>query len=127
LVNTDESELALYRAERRVREIQAKLHRWARDDPHRRFDDLFNLVADPAFLLVAWERVRGNKGARTAGVDGETAYYVETVRGVEGLLDELRSQLRNRSFRPLPVRERMIPQAGGKLGLADELRPIRDS
>jgi RNA-directed DNA polymerase len=40
-VNTDESELALLRAERRVREIQAKLHRWARDDPHRRFDDLF--------------------------------------------------------------------------------------
>ena len=40
LVNTDESELALYRAERRVREIQTKLHRWARDDPHRRFDDL---------------------------------------------------------------------------------------
>ena len=120
-VNTDESELALFRAERRVREIQTKLHRWARDDPHRRFDDLFNLVADPAFLLVAWDRVRGNKGARTAGVDGETAYYVETVRGVEVFLDELRSQLRDRSFRPLPVRERMIPKAGGKrrrLGIA---------
>ena len=120
-VNTDESELALFRAERRVREIQTKLHRWARDDPHRRFDDLFNLVADPAFLLVAWDRVRGNKGARTAGVDGETAYYVETVRGVEGFLDELRSQLKDRSFRPLPVRERMIPKAGGKrrrLGIA---------
>jgi RNA-directed DNA polymerase len=114
-VNTDESELALFRAERRVREIQAKLHRWARDDPHRRFDDLFNLVADPAFLLVAWDRVRGNKGARTAGVDGQTVYYVETVRGVEGFLDELRSQLKDRSFRPLPVRERMIPKAGGKL------------
>jgi RNA-directed DNA polymerase len=121
LVNTDESELALFRAERRVREIQAKLHRWARDDPHRRFDDLFNLVADPAFLLVAWDRVRGNKGARTAGVDGETVYYVETVRGVEGFLDELRSQVRDRSFRPVPVRERMIPKAGGKrrrLGIA---------
>ena len=120
-MNTDESELALLRAERRVREIQAKLHRWARDDPHRRFDDLFNLVADPAFLLVAWDRVRGNKGARTAGVDGQTVYYVQTVRGVEGFLDELRSQLRDRSFRPLPVRERMIPKAGGKrrrLGIA---------
>ena len=35
-------------AEHRVLEIQAKLHRWAGDDPHRRFDDLFNLVADPA-------------------------------------------------------------------------------
>jgi RNA-directed DNA polymerase len=120
-VNTDESELALFRAERRVREIQTKLHRWARDDPHRRFDDLFNLVADPAFLLVAWDRVRGNKGARTAGIDGQTVSYVQTVRGVEGFLDELRSQLRDRSFRPLPVRERMIPKAGGKrrrLGIA---------
>ena len=35
LVNTDESELALFRAERRVREIQAKLHRWADHDPQR--------------------------------------------------------------------------------------------
>ena len=114
-MNTDESELALCRAEQRVREIQTKLHRWTRDDPHRRFDDLFNLVADPAFLLVAWDRVRGNKGARTAGADGQTVHYVETVRGVEGFLDELRSQVRDRSFRPLPVRERMIPKAGGKL------------
>jgi RNA-directed DNA polymerase len=56
-VNTDESELALCAAERRVREIQTKLHRWARDDRHRRLDDLFDLVADPAFLLVAWDRV----------------------------------------------------------------------
>src|SRR6266852_375617 len=69
-VNTDELEYATYVAELRVLEIQAKLHRWARDDPHRRFGDLFNLVADPAFLLVAWNRVRGKKGARPAGVDG---------------------------------------------------------
>jgi RNA-directed DNA polymerase len=114
-VNTDELEHALLVAERRVLEIQTKLHRWAGDDPHRRFPDLYNLVTDPAFLLVAWARVRGNKGARTAGVDGRTAYYVEAVRGVEGFLDELRSQLKQRSFRPLPVRERMIPKAGGKL------------
>jgi RNA-directed DNA polymerase len=114
-VNTDELEHALLVAERRVLEIQTKLHRWAGGDPHRRFPDLFNLVTNPAFLLVAWARVRGNKGARTAGVDGRTAYYVEAVRGVEGFLDELRSQLKERSFRPLPVRERMIPKAGGKL------------
>jgi RNA-directed DNA polymerase len=114
-VNTDEPELRLVQAEQRVLEIQTKLHRWARDDPHRRFDDLFNLVADPAFLLVAWDRVRGNKGARTAGVDGRTARSIEVWQGVEGFLDELRSQLKDRSFAPLPVRERMIPKAGGKL------------
>ncbi|WP_219070916.1 hypothetical protein, partial [Candidatus Mycobacterium methanotrophicum] len=38
-------------ARRRVLKIQTKLHRWARDAPHRRFDDLFNLVADPAALI----------------------------------------------------------------------------
>jgi hypothetical protein len=41
LVNTDELESALAGAEIRVLKIQAKLHRWASDDPHRRFDDLF--------------------------------------------------------------------------------------
>jgi RNA-directed DNA polymerase len=114
-VNTDDLEAATYAAEQRVREIQTKLHRWARDDPHRRFDDLFNLVADPGFLLVAWDRVRGNKGAATAGVDGQTAASIAAWKGVEEFLDELRCQLKGRSFTPLPVRERMIPKAGGKL------------
>lgn len=113
-MNTDELELTLYRAERRVREIQAKLHRWAVEEPHRRFDDLDNLVHDPAFLLVAWDRVRGNKGARTAGVDGQTAHYIEAVRGVEGFLEELRGDVKARGVRPLPVRERMIPKAKGE-------------
>src|SRR4051812_42773913 len=103
------------RAELRVLKIQTKLHRWAGEDPHRRFDDLFNLVADPAFLLVAWDRVRGNKGARTAGVDGRTAASIAQMTGVEEFLDALRDSLKDRSFRPLPVRERMIPKAKGKL------------
>ncbi|MDN3059414.1 reverse transcriptase domain-containing protein [Streptomyces sp. SRF1] len=114
-MNTDELEWALMKAERRVLEIQTKLHRWAADDSHRRFDDLFNLVADPAFLLVAWNRVRGNKGARTAGVDGKTARSIEAGQGVEVFLDRLRTQMRDRSFQPVPVRERMIPKANGKL------------
>jgi RNA-directed DNA polymerase len=112
-VNTDELEHALYEAERRVLKIQAKLHCWARDDPHRRFGDLFNLVADPGFLLVAWDRVRGNRGARTAGVDGRTAPSIAPWAGE--FLDGLRSQIKDRSFRPMPVRERMIPKPGGKL------------
>ena len=53
-------------ARQRVLKIQTKLHQWASDDPDRRFDDVFNLVHDPAFLVVAWSRVRGNKGARTS-------------------------------------------------------------
>ncbi|NKE56338.1 group II intron reverse transcriptase/maturase, partial [Lentzea sp. PSKA42] len=114
-MNTREPELVLYWAERRVLEIQAKLHRWAIEDPDRRFDDLFNLVVDPAFLLVAWERVRSNKGARTAGVDGATVACIRDGQGVEVFLDQLRSRVRGGGFRPVPVRERMIPKSGGRL------------
>lgn len=51
----------------RVLVMQTKLRRWAAAEPGRRFDDLFNLVYDPAFLVVAWDRVRSNRGGRTAG------------------------------------------------------------
>jgi RNA-directed DNA polymerase len=102
-------------ARSRVLKIQTKLHQWATTDSARRFGDLHNLVCDPATLAVAWERVRGNRGARTAGVDGETAYYVTEVRGVEEFLDDLRADLKACRFRPLPVRERLIPKPSGKL------------
>ena len=107
---------------RRVSEMQAKLHRWAAADSGRRFDDLFNFVHDPATLLVAFERVAGNHGANTPGVDGLTVAHVEEIVGVPGFLDDLRTVLRAGTFCPLPVRERMIPKPGGsgklrKLGI----------
>src|SRR5437588_10743863 len=106
----------------RVSGMQAKLHRWAVAAPGRRFDDLFNLVHDPATLNVAFERVAGNTGAKTPGVDGLTAADVEEIVGLSGFLDDLRTQLKDGSFRPLPVRERKIPKPGGsgkvrKLGI----------
>ena len=109
-------------ARQRVLKIQTKLHQWATDDPGRRFDDLWNLVYDPTVLVEAWHRVRSNRGARTAGVDGETAYYVTTVRGEQAVLSELREQLKTRKFQPLPVRQVTIPKPGTntrrRLGIA---------
>ena len=98
-----------------VLKIQTKLHQWATDAPDRRFDDPYNLVYDPAVLVTAWHRVRGNRGARSAGVDGHTAAYITNVRGEDNFLADLRADLKARTFRPLPVRERMIPKASGKL------------
>src|SRR5215510_8635945 len=97
----------------RVAGMQAKLHRWAAADSGRRFDDLFNFVHDPATLMVAFDRVAGNQGANTAGVDGMTVAAVEEMVGVTGFLDDVRAQLKAGTFRPLPVRERMIPKPGG--------------
>ncbi|GAB3176587.1 group II intron reverse transcriptase/maturase [Myceligenerans halotolerans] len=96
----------------RVREIQTKLHRWAATDSGRRFDDLYNLVHDPAFLKVAWDRVRSNRGSRTAGIDGRRAWDIENRQGVDAFLSILRADLKNRDFRPVPVRERRIPKPG---------------
>jgi RNA-directed DNA polymerase len=93
--------------------MQAKLHRWAAADPGRRFDDLFNFVHDPATLIVAFERVAGNTGSRTPGVDGLTVADVEEVIGVPGFLDDLHASLKAGTFAPLPVRERKIPKPGG--------------
>jgi RNA-directed DNA polymerase len=109
-VNTDARWPSLDEARARVLEIQTKLHRWATDGPDRRFGDLFNLVCDPAFLMVGWDRVRGNRGARTAGVDGVKPRAIGATDG-EKFLRELRDDLKARRFAPLPVRERMIPKA----------------
>ena len=66
----------------RVLRMQTKLHRWATADPGRRFDDVFNLVYDPAFLAAAWDRVRTNTGARTAGVDQIAPRSITSARAV---------------------------------------------
>ena len=98
-----------------VRRMQTKLHGWAATDRGRRFDDLYNLVCDPAFLTIAWERVAQNKGARTPGVDRATVAWITSGIGVEAFLRDLRDQLRSRTFQPVPVRQVMIPKASGKL------------
>jgi RNA-directed DNA polymerase len=98
-----------------VREMQIKLHRWAGSDASRRFDDLFNLVYDPAFLVHAYGRVAGNTGARTAGIDRATVARIETGIGVEAFLDHIRASLKSGWFEPVEVRQVMIPKASGKL------------
>jgi RNA-directed DNA polymerase len=102
-------------AGQRVLDHQRKLHRWARAEPDRRFGDVFNLICDRATLLVAWERVSGNRGARTAGVDAVTRYHVEERQGVIPFLEQLRCSLKDGSFTALPVRQAVIPKKNGKV------------
>jgi len=92
--------------------MQTKLHRWAVTDPDRCFDDVYNLVCDPSFLVVAWNRVRGNKGARSAGVDRVAPRDLDGE--VIEFLEHVRVELQARTFTPVKVREKMIPKAGGK-------------
>ena len=109
-VNSGESWPGFDEAWLRVRRMQAKLHLWATQDKGRVFDDLHNLVYDPAILVHSWERVHGNKGGRTAGVDGVFPRDLPPLP--TGFLSGLRQELKERTYRPQPVRERLIPKPG---------------
>ena len=77
---------------------------------------------DPAFLVVAWERVRGNRGARTAGVDGVKPRSI--VFGERRLLAGLRDELKARRSGLCPCGRRLIPKKRtGSFGARDPHRP----
>lgn len=61
---------------------------------------------------MAWNRVRENKGGRTAGVDGIAPRSIENS---EAFLLALRESLKTRRFTPTRVREKTIPKAPGKV------------
>ena len=114
LANTDVSWPDVTEAWSRVLAMQTKLHCWATVDPGRRFDDLFNLVYDPGFLVAAWNRVQGNKGGRTAGVDGVVPRSVAPA-DVLGILVDLRENVKIGEFVPERVKQKSIPKANGKV------------
>jgi len=105
---------SLREAEQRVLAMQTKLHQWAVADHGRRFDDLFNLVYEPCFLLMAWDKVRMNKGSKTAGVDGVAPRMVpDDMTWV--VLETIGARVKAQTYQPRPVRAVQIPKANGKL------------
>ncbi|HXI40029.1 MAG TPA: reverse transcriptase domain-containing protein [Bryobacteraceae bacterium] len=95
----------------RVLVLQRKLYRAAKDNPQRRFGALYDKVYREDVLMQAWFNVRANRGA--AGIDEQTIVTVEQY-GVQRLLGELAEQLRQKRYRPMPVRRVYIPKPDGR-------------
>lgn len=96
-----------------ILDMQRKLYRWSAADPDKRFADLFNIVSDRTMLLHAWQRLARNRGSNTPGTDGMTRKGVEErPDGVAGFLEDIRQDLRRGTYRPEPVRQRLIPKPG---------------
>jgi hypothetical protein len=94
----------------KIRELQIKLYRKAKSEPGYRFYMLYDKIWREDILAHAYEQAQANKGA--PGVDGQTFEQIESA-GLEGWLTGIRQELRNKTYRPQPVRRVMIPKPGG--------------
>jgi RNA-directed DNA polymerase len=96
-----------------IPDMQSKLYGWSRSNPTQVFDDLFNLVCDHRSLHHAWKQLSRNAGSRTPGVDGLTRRKIEErPDGVNGFLNEVHTRLKEGTYVPQPVRQRLIPKPG---------------
>jgi RNA-directed DNA polymerase len=97
---------------------QRSLARKATHHRTHQFEDLYRLMCREEWIRTALDHVLSNQGARTAGIDGATkkALVSETARVAFVL--ELQAELREKRFRPVPVRRVYIPKSN------DKLRPL---
>ena len=86
--------------------MQHALYRAAKAGPGRRFHALYDKISRSDVLWRAWVAVRRNNGA--PGIDKITLAQVEEY-GIDRLLGELASELKEGRYRPLPARRVYIP------------------
>ena len=96
----------------RVRDLQRKLYRKAKEEESYRFYVLYDKVCLPYVLRESYRRVKANRGA--PGVDGVTFKELE-AEGEDEFLEAIREELVEKSYRPKAVKRVMIPKANGKM------------
>lgn len=94
----------------KIRELQRKLYRKAKEEPDYRFYLLYDKIHREDILRQAYELAKANQGA--PGVDQQSFWGIETA-GLEAWLEGVRKELRDKTYKPQPVRRVMIPKPGG--------------
>jgi group II intron reverse transcriptase/maturase len=96
----------------KIRELQRKLYRKAKQEKEYRFYLLYDKIYRPDILSHAYNLVKANKGA--PGIDGETFGSIEESEGgAEKYLEKIAGELRRKDYKPQAVRRVYIPKAAG--------------
>ncbi len=94
-----------------LREFQRKLHEKAKAEPRFRFYRLYDKICRMEVLEEAYRKAKSNGG--TSGIDAMTFEDVER-KGVAIYLAELQLEIKERRYKPQPVKRVYIPKPNGK-------------
>ena len=94
----------------KIRTFQRKLYLKAKAEPDYRFYLLYDKVYREDTVYHAYRLAKANGGS--PGVDGVTFGMIES-EGLEEWLSGIRTELKDKAYKPQPVKRVMIPKAGG--------------
>lgn len=94
----------------KIRMLQKKLYLKAKAEPNYRFYLLYDKIYREDVLCHSYELAKSNQGA--PGVDEQTFEQIE-LAGRQEWLNGIGKELREKTYRPQPVRRVMIPKPGG--------------
>lgn len=96
----------------KLHSLRSKLHQKAKNEPNFRFYTLYDRVYRWDVLEAAWKHV--GKRRKAAGIDGVRAEDIlEQEHGVQNFLQQIQDELRQKSYRPSPVRRVYIEKPDG--------------
>ena len=96
----------------KIRIAQRSFARKALAQPEYRFENVYFLICREDWIYSALNYVLGTKGARTPGVDGITKHDLLSVKAQKGFVHMLKTELKERTYKPSPVRRTWIPKPG---------------
>ena len=105
-----------------LQDLRRRIYVKAKAEPSWRFWGLYVHVCKLETLHAAYRLARDNNGA--PGIDGVTFVAIE-AGGVERMIEGLREELVQGTYRPLRVRKVEIPKEGGKVRVLS-IPAIRD-
>ena len=105
-----------------LQDLRRGLYVKAKSETSWRFWGMYVHVCKMETLRKAYTLAENNDGA--PGVDGVTFTAIE-AHGVEAFLEQIRDELVERTYKPLPARRQEIPKDGGKVRVLS-IPAIRD-